>query len=84
MKTVFGWFRYLLTDKNNEWDLSILLWLSAVIIFLYKATQANPFDFLNFGVGCVGVFGAGKALEWLSERHAKLTPAAAAAPTKGP
>ena len=65
--------RYLLTDRNDNWDLSILLWLVAVGVYLWKASQvpAQTFDFLNFGAGCVGVFGAGKALEWLTERHAK-------------
>ena len=67
------WLRYILTDKNDNWDLSILLWLVAVAVFLWKASQlpSASFDFLNFGAGCVGVFGAGKALDWLTERHDK-------------
>lgn len=70
---VWSWFRYVLTDKNDNWDLSILFWFGAILIFLTKSVQvpAISFDFLNFGVGCVGIFGAGKALEWLTERHNK-------------
>ncbi len=72
--TLLKWLRYVLTDKNDNWDISILLWLYAVGLFLYKAT-INPtatFDFLNFGAGCAGVFGAGKMLDWMTERHEKV------------
>lgn len=65
--------RYVLTDKNDNWDLSILLWLYAVGLFLYRATiQPGPFDYINFGAGCAGIFVAGKSLDWLTERHAKV------------
>ncbi len=72
MKKFLGWWRWVLTDVNDSWDLSILLWLYAVGLFLYKATTAPPpFDFTNFGIGTAGVFVAGKSLEWLTERHKK-------------
>jgi len=64
--------KYLLTDKNDNWDLSIFFWLYAVTLFLYKATmQREALDFLNFGAGCAGVFSAGKMLDWLTDRHVK-------------
>lgn len=73
-KKCWKWIRYILTDKNDNWDISILFWVYAVSLFLYKATVGpTPFDFTNFGLGCVGVFGAGKALDWLTERHSKDT-----------
>lgn len=71
MKKTGNWFRYILTDKNDQWDGALLIWFYAVGLFLYKATITAPFDFLNFGAGCAGVFGSYKALDWFTERHVK-------------
>lgn len=66
------WLWYIISDANDEPDLTLWMWFAAVVIFLYKAAIAPPpFDFLNFGVGAAGVFGAGKALDWFTHRKDK-------------
>lgn len=69
LTATWKWLRYILTDANNEWDITLLAWFAAVIIYLYKGWVApSPFDFQAFGLGAAGVFGAGKALDWFTKR----------------
>ena len=63
-----NWFKYVLTDENNQWDIGILVWLALCITFVYRGWTAVPFDFSSFGFGSGALLGGGGALKWIRSK----------------
>lgn len=69
-----NWFKYVLTDEENQWDLGIILWVAGVVTFLYRGWSVSPFDFQSFGMGFGAVLAGGGALKWIRDRGKPALP----------
>lgn len=67
MSKLINWIHFVLTDRNNQWDIGILMWVTYCVIFAYKALTSTPFDFQSYGIGTAGVLGGGAALQWIGK-----------------
>ena len=65
---MFKWIRFLITDESNQWDIGILFWIAGCILYLYRGVTA-PWDFQSFGIGLMGVLGAGAGLQWVKQQN---------------
>ena len=71
-KSILNWFRYVLTDQRNQWELALLFWYAGVGLFLYRS-YVSAWDPQAFGIGFGAVLAGGGGMRWILNQ---LSPAA--------
>lgn len=64
MTTMWTWFRFILTDEKNQWEIGILLWLVYNGMYLYRSAMA-PWDPVGFATGAAALLAGGGGMRWI-------------------
>ena len=61
-----AFWKTILTDDEDQYDIGFLLWLAGGLVFLALAcVNYAKFDAQTFGVGFGALLGAGGAMTWM-------------------